>query len=200
MDFQQLRIKLLNEARSDKVEYKAFKGKKELKLPDDAVSSIEKVVAYIDSERREYISANKLAQTLNSISKRVKQLKEKEDTLKDKVRTEVIEKYFDLSDELYTRVIETNEAILSITKKSERKGSFMADEFFEEAAVLVGELAPKLEELRIKYTKAPTQVAPSVTTKLKEDISSSIKAIVSYFKSFFTKYDAKLAQLKKKYL
>jgi multidrug efflux pump subunit AcrA (membrane-fusion protein) len=197
----------VTEARSEKVKYMHYEKTGKTVTLEMVNKSITKVVAQLDETRRESASANRLAQTVTKIQTRLKQLKEKEDNLKEKIRADIVDKYFDAEDAIYTRVIETNEVILSVSKETEREGSFKKDEFFAEVTTLLSEFSDQILKLKEKYTSAPVKVKSSVTVKIKEDddkgalsaVKTYLYKLLDWFKLAIKAYDSKMEKIVKKY-
>lgn len=204
MEFNRFKSKLSNiikEDRKSSISYRFFLDKKQ--IADETTSIINKVVAVLSSKRKEYKMALAVAMTFKDLDKKIKDLKEKQDSLKDKIKETIVKKYFDASDELYTRVIEMSEATITVSKKETRKqtDTFDVDGFFKELMPLVKGVEKQVLSLKNKYTEVgkEIEVQSKVSVKMNESLSSLFDYLRTSFRNFLNIFDTKFERLKRKY-
>jgi hypothetical protein len=188
----------------DKAEY-IYLSKVEDLLEKES-EEITKVVAILQNEK-ESKRASKLAQSFMSLDRRSKNLQLRLRELKDKIRNEVVQKYFEAADEAYTRVIEMTDATITISKKSTKTNEkFDKEGFYAELLTLFPEAALMLDQLKQKYTEVKEiEVEPTVKAAMKEALVLSpagyslMMFLRRVFKRYVEKFDMKMAALKKKY-
>jgi len=172
------------------------------KLTQKESDDVAKVVAVLKKKQSD--ASLKLAKAFLSVDARAKQLKEKLEELKTKIRGEVVEKYFDASDEAFTRVIEMADAVITISKKTMMPGGekFNADAFYKELLEIMPNVATTLEELKKKHTEILPDKEKASTISVKgeafspDEIKRFFEMVIGKLLSIF---DTKFAALKRKY-
>jgi len=175
-------------------------------LVEKGSEEITKVVAILQNEK-ESKRASVLAKSFMSLDRRSKDLQLRLKELKTKIRNEVVQKYFEAADEIYTRVIEMTDATITISKKSTRPSEkFDKEGFYAELLTLFPDAAKMLDQLKNKYTEVKEiEVEPTVKAAMKEAITISPAGyaltmfLKRVFKLYLEKFDAKMSLLKKKY-
>lgn len=199
-----LREGIINEApRSDEVEYEEVKEKS---------GAVKEVIAILSKQKA--TAATKIINDFVEAEEQMKYFQKIRNELKPSV-LESLSKFFDAADELVTRRIKTAKWILTISKKSPKKGTevFEEEEFFKELAVLTGMQVEAIKALKEKFVKKiPGEgfVDPTISTKLasesflREGVMDTLKkwanAVYEVFKQkIFPKIDKKFQELQKKW-
>jgi len=153
-----------------------------------------KITAQIDSKLGPKF--DRLVDDLQTVDNLKAQLKQMQDTTKTQTRQDVAF-LFDVEDAVFTRVIETKNVILEISKDPKPTESPQYKKILE---ALEKHLTPDLVEVLKKLKeehKTITQKDPAVKYKFKEDEASEID--MSSFTGWIESYDKKL-DLVKQYL
>ena len=204
----------LSESRLPNVEYveKAVKG------------VIDKVIAKMES----YMGGSwtRLNTRYMRLEKTLKMHQIKRDELNKQITDKIASETFDPADELYTRVVETNDAVFTLAKATMRQKKPTLDapamienlpkELQERLDFLTDDMLPELtkaiELLTEKYTTTyePQEVKPALRVRRKtkfsdlgEDITEEDQdnnfysdKFVNLFKKFFNQYDKELNYIK----
>lgn len=169
------------------------------------IRSDDKVVAKLKS----YDSAayTRLAQNLEKIKEREAEVKQlKEEIAKD--TKDYIASLFEAEDIIRTRIVETRQFIMTLSKDPKPTETFKYAEIVKELTTkLTPELMKALDELKEKY-KSVTQKQPSLKSEKKtveEGVSTVINFLKNLGKKFLdkvknwgAKYDKNLNNLKRK--
>jgi len=207
-------LNIMTEARLPNVEYveKAVKG------------VIDKVIAKMES----YMGGSwtRLNTRYMRLEKALKLHQIRRDELNKQITDKIASETFDPADELYTRVVETNDAVFTLAKATMRQKKPTVDtetmianlpeELKERLNFLTDDMLPELtkaiELLTEKYTTTyePEEVKPALRARRKtkfpelgENITEEnqednyySKEFVSLFKKFFNQYDKELDYVK----
>ena len=207
-------LNIMTEARLPNVEYveKAVKG------------VIDKVIAKMES----YMGGSwtRLNTRYMRLEKALKLHQIRRDELNKQITDKIASETFDPADELYTRVVETNDAVFTLAKATMRQKKPTVDtetmianlpeELKERLNFLTDDMLPELtkaiELLTEKYTTTyePEEVKPALRARRKTkftDLGENIteenqednyysKEFVSLFKKFFNQYDKELDYVK----
>jgi len=153
----------------------------------------------------------KLAARYDRLDKAIKVMGEKKKELNADIK-EKVEDLFAAEDIVLTRVIDTVSFTLTVSKKSKQDDKIVVDykAIAEELAKLIpDELQAKVDEIAAAYTTITKQEdkSPALSVKakvnegligdLKAGIVSAIKKVIKSVTSWASKYDRKLAALKK---
>jgi hypothetical protein len=153
-----------------------------------------KITAQIDSKLGPKF--DRLVDDLQTVDNLKAQLKQMQDTTKTQTRQDVAF-LFDVEDAVFTRVIETKNVILEISKDPKPTESPQYKKILEALEKhLTPDLIEVLEKLKEEH-KTITQKDPAVKYRVKEDGASEID--MSSFTDWIESYDRKL-DLVKQYL
>ncbi len=174
-----------------KYSYKT-KGGKEISLPSKISSKdsvkIEKAIVYLKGSKAK--TASKMAKELLEAKQARESAVVKEEALKDKIKP-FAEELFDIQDSVWTRVIDTTEVIISLSKASSREG-FNSDLFLEK----IMKKFPKLKQQFLEIAeecKFVSDVSSRVNVKLKnEGVGDIIKSTYDKIKLQVTKFIDKI--------
>lgn len=171
--------------RNPKLVYKAFKrGGKET---DDMIQA-ERIITQLKGSKIK--SADKLAKELYDITEEKKKLNELEKSVKIKAR-KYVEDIFDTADNAYTRVVETADTVLTLSKQNvSRKESFQVEKFMQAVAKMTGVAEDQLEKLRDKFTEVvETPREPSVKGSVKEEgFKEMTSSVIKFLKNIGSKF------------
>lgn len=179
----------ITEARKSELTYSEKKVKDEI----DRV-----IVALEGNESGKF---TRLITRYKRLQKGVAALSEQQEILNAKMK-EQVEDYFNAEDEVYTRVVDTISATMTIAKKTvatSKKVDY--DAIIAGILELVPELTEKVDELKKQHTKiTQTEKSPALRTTIKEDIvsdvfkmiKSSVKQLLSQIKAWGRSYDKRL--------
>lgn len=150
---------------SDTVTYE-FKNAKN--KPEFVKNQIVKCIATLKDRSWGVGPVKEIAAQLSSIKEKISALEVTEKELKNKVRTDIVDKYFTADEEVYTRVIVVSNILVQVSKESTRE-SFDKKGFFEQLYKLglTKDIIDQIEALRKQYTKE-SSVASSVTVKTED--------------------------------
>lgn len=202
--------KFLQEARNPKsaaYRYETSTGK----VVERADAKVSKVIAVLKEEHT-IEAAGRLAKSYIKVENKLKALKSKLEQVKHLIRTDVVDGFFDSVDETLTRVIESTEVSITITKQSKTDDKKVIN--YEAAIEELIQTNPLLETaitaLLDKHSeiKKGSSVASTIKVKVAGDntpiTESMISELISYFKNFANRYlrkfDSKMDSIKKKYL
>jgi light-regulated signal transduction histidine kinase (bacteriophytochrome) len=153
-----------------------------------------KITAQIDNKLGPKF--DRLVDDLQTVDNLKAQLKQMQDTTKTQTRQDVAF-LFDVEDAVFTRVIETKNVILEISKDPKPTGSPQYKKILEALEKhLTPDLIEVLEKLKEEH-KTITQKDPAVKYRFKEDEEGGID--ISSFTDWIKSYDKKL-DLVKQYL
>lgn len=188
--------RILNEARkSEGVNYTGFqKGGKKL---TEQIELMDKVVAKIDGKISGPIT--KVIKEFGAIKNEMDVLEEKMKAIKEKVKTDIDQEFFNASDMVLTRVIETASMTLQFAKvtpaKSERKiaGGESVELVFAEILKLITDtkLAEQVSALKetlyeVKETSAIWRMPTIKEGVAKDALSKMINYLSGLFSKLFT--------------
>ena len=199
-------LTIVTEDRDPDIEYEERRGKKTV-TPEEKTSpeDIDRVIAYLEGgESGKY---TRLANQLRDVMVQLGQLKEIEKDLKDQFRNDAMEELFDVSDEMYTRVIETVSLTIQVSKASTRTSKkFDEAGFIKELLVMYPDMTKKIKKLKNKYTKVKmSNIAPRLKVDVKEATGDKnlwqkfinwIDNLTKQFKSWLRSYDYRLKTLR----
>ena len=184
-------VSQLFEARNPKVNY----------VPLELKGKVERVTAVLEGhESAKFTNLAKRYKQLDRIIKALDvQLNEKKVILKSKM-----DEYWDASDIVYTRALQTCSLTLSLSKKTlpGLKDDYEAafNKLVADLNVLVPELTEKIEELKVAALKETQKKSAGqdskLTIKIDEGVRSFFTSLISKFKSWASKYDSKLDKMK----
>ena len=161
-------VNYLKSLKEDEIE-KSFLSKAGKETDD--LQKVTKVM--VELSRQKSSAATKLASELKEIQILKKEYTDKEEALKDKAR-EYAEQFFDVEDQVWTRVMKTVSLIVTINKATERTSRTFDDEkFLIEILKLVPELKEQIEGLYNGFLSIKTSPVKSKVDVKTIDIESA---------------------------
>jgi DNA repair exonuclease SbcCD ATPase subunit len=195
----------INEARKDStmVEYTIKTVKKQA----------DSIIAFMKGGKAGKV--NKLANRYDRVKTQLDKLKKEKKELEAEIR-EYADENFDEEDKVLTRVMETNEVVLKVSKQSKsRKEDVDYEAILDKLIEMLPEQEEMIEQLREDYTTIKETTRKSRITyktdktkeslsinekKIKDYIKDAIKGLINQFKKWynkmFKKYDKHLEELK----
>lgn len=162
---------------------------------------VEQIILKLDGN--ESAAYTKMSKRYKEIDAELKKLQAERDAMNEKIKTDIVENYFDAEDAVMTRIIETVSLTAQIAKTPKPKAKVDTDAVLEKLLELMPELTEKVAALQKEFTSFPTPKAPALSVKTNESVSdvwAKVKAKLSKFfasiSAWGTKYDAKLAEIK----
>lgn len=164
-------------------------------------SQISKVIAELSGNKSS--SFTKLAQRYKQIDQEMKSLEIERDNMNTEVKDKLLS-FFDIEDQIYTRVLKTISLTATLSKQSDPGKKFDIEGFISEVGSLVEQLGVDIDDIRKKYTTI-NNTARSPSLKVDYDIKeSSFKTTLQdVLERFILKlkhfYDKKLDQFDEKF-
>lgn len=193
MIFDQIVNKFLTEARkSEGVSYTGFqKGGKKL---TEQIEMMDKVVAKIDSKKSGQIT--KVIKEFGAMKNQMEAIQEKMDAIKEKVKIEIDQEFFDASDMVLTRVIETASMTLQFAKVTPAKrelkiaGGEAVELVFAEIMKLIENTDLAAQVTALKNTLYEVKETASIwrMPTIKEGVAKdAISKMLTYLSGVFSK-------------
>lgn len=190
----------ISEARKSELEYTEKKVK----------GQIDRVIATLEGNQSGKFT--KLISRYKKLQKGVQALAQQQELLNTRLKEEV-EDYFDAEDEVFTRVIETISATMTIAKKTtsvSTKVDYPAilEDLVSQLTELVPDLTEKVQELTEKHTTiTKTEKSPALRTTIKDtlkegtftdainELKRTLKSFLSSIKKWGTGFDKRLKKV-----
>jgi len=160
--------------------------------------------AVISLKGKKSEEATKLIKQLMDIKEKELELKQRKQELECSSK-ELCDSLFKAQDEVYTRVLETASAILTVNKASERTNVDWKGAVNEMLTVFTPSIAKQMEKILNTYTNF-TKIDPKVSVKMKEGVGDFINKGINFVKklindimSWGRSYDKELQNFKDRY-
>jgi hypothetical protein len=186
-----LRVPSLLEGRQSELTYTEKKVK----------DKVDRVIVELKGRQSEKFT--KLTEHYKNLKDSIDELNAQKDRLNERVKSEILE-LFDAEDEVYTRVIDTISATMTLSKKTMvKKTTVDYESILVELIKMVPDLNSRVEELKVTYTKIKEEEkSPALRVDIKEGMMDIFKSIKRLAKNAITKifawansYDKKLKKI-----